>query len=256
MKRKKKLLLVAFILAVVSAAAAAVTFKSNDRQQNSNADRKIEREEPTVIHEGQATPRQKEHGKLFKHTGRKLLDIAAGRSGDIEVQQGEDLLIHIPTESPQRPVFLSAVCNADAVVIGTLTNKASQLTTDGTFIFTDHDLLVEDVIKNNSAVPIALRTTINVTRDGGVVQVNDRILRARADFEPPIVGNRYLLFLRFIPVTGSYLMYGNGAFELKSESISALGSTARRELLKADQKESSSFIQQIRGFATTNCGKK
>jgi hypothetical protein len=256
MKRRNRLLSIALILAAFTAAAAAVTFKSQDAPQNSNADRKVEREEPTLIQEGQATPRQREHGKLFKHPGPKLLEIAARRSGDIEVQEGEDLVIQIPTASSKRPLFLSAVCNADAVVIGTLTNKVSQLTAEGTFVFTDHDLRVEEVIKNNSAAPIELGNAIGVTRDGGIVELNHRILRARPDFEPPLVGNRYLLFLRFIPVTGSYLMYGNGAFELNSQSIKALGSAASQELLKADQTEPSSFIQQIRAFGATDCGSK
>lgn len=248
--KRKRLLLIAFILAAATV-AAAITLKN----QNSNTDRKVEREQPTLIQEGQATPRQREHGKLFKHSGPKLIEIAAKRSGDIEVQEGEDLLIQIPDAS-KRPLFLSAVCNADAVVTGTLINKASQLTAEGTFVFTDHDLRVEEVIKNNTAAPIGPESTITVTRDGGVVQLNHRVLRAQPDFEPPVVGNRYLLFLRFIPVTGSYLMYGNGAFELNSQTIKALGSAARQELFKTNQTEPSSFIKEIRAFAATDCGRK
>src|ERR1043165_1712724 len=147
---RKRLLLIAFILTAATVAAAAITLKN----QNSNTERRVEREEPTLIQVGQATPRQREHGKLFRHPGPKLTEIAAKRSGDIEVQAGEDLIIQIPDASSKRPLFQSAVCNADAVVIGTLINKASQLTDEGTFVFTDHDLRIEEVIKNNVAAPI------------------------------------------------------------------------------------------------------
>ena len=137
-----------------------------------------------------------------------------------------------------------------------LLNKDSQLIADGTFLFTDHGLRLEEVIKNNSAAPIEVGNTVTVTRDGGVVQLDHRILRARPNFEPPLVGNRYLLFLRFVPTTRSYSMYGNGAFELNSQSIKPLAPATRHELLKANQTEPSSFLREIRAFAATDCGSK
>lgn len=253
MNSRSKFLLIALVLAAV--ATVVVAFTAQTSPQNSSADQKVNKEEPTLIQADHVSPQEKEHGKLFKHGGPKLLDLLAHRSGDIEVQQDAGLIIQT-TASPERPVFLSAVCKADLVVTGSLVNKASQLTADGTFLFTDHQLLVDEVLKNNTAAPVAQGQTITVTRDGGVVQLNGRILRARPDFDVPFVGNRYLLFLRFIPATGSYLMYGNGAFELNSQSLKALGAEARQELNKAEQTEPASFIQQIRSFAATDCAGK
>ena len=40
-------------------------------------------------------------------------------------------------------------CDADAIVVGEVTSKSSQLTEDQDFIFTDYELKVEEVIKNN-----------------------------------------------------------------------------------------------------------
>ena len=256
MKRKKKLLLIAFILAAVTAAAAAVTFKSQDRPQNSNTGRKIEREEPTLIHEGQATPRQTEHGKLFKHAGRKLQDIAASQPGDVEVIEEEGYVIQMPKTS-HVPTFISALCNADAVIIGTLKSKSSQLTQQGNFIFTDYEVIIDEVIKNNLNSPIEVGSTIITTRDGGAIKVNNRVLRAkRADFDPPVVGYRYLLFLRFIPKTSSYLMYGNGSFELQGDEMLALGPDARQELKQRANQHSLIFLNELRSFDTGGCSKK
>src|SRR6266498_3117929 len=94
------------------------------------------KEQPTVIEEGKVTAGQKEHGKLFKHSGRKLQDIAASRAGDVEVEEEAGYRILVAGPPRKVPVFLSAVCNADAVVIGTVRNKTSQLTNEGNFIFT------------------------------------------------------------------------------------------------------------------------
>ena len=197
--------------------------------------------------------RQNEHGKLFKHSGRQLLEIAATRAGDIEVVEETGYVIQIPNSARVVPTFQSALCKANAVVIGTLQTKTSALTDQGNFIFTDYDVTVDEVIKNNVSSPIAVGSTIVTTRDGGAVELNKRIFRAtRGDFDPPVVGNRYLLFLRFIPQTGSYLMYGNGSFELQSDTMRALGPEAREELHRANQ-DRVTFLTELRAFGQRAC---
>src|ERR1051326_5179493 len=163
MNSRPKFLLLAFLLAAV--AMVVLSFTSQTKPQNSSADPKVNKEEPTLIQAGHVSAQEKEHGKLFKHGGPRLLDLAARHSGDIDVQQEAGLIMQT-TASPERPVFLLAVCKADAVVTGTLVNKASQLTADGTFLFTDHQLLVDEVLKNNTAAPVAQGQTITLTRDG------------------------------------------------------------------------------------------
>jgi len=198
--------------------------------------------------------KQRQHSKLFKHSGTKLRDLAARQNGDVEVEEGLGLMTVLPVAGPQRPLFHSAVCNADAVVIGTLNDKTSQLTDEGSFVFTDYQITVQEVIKNNSVAPLQAADVITGTRDGGVVELNNRIFRAkREDFDPPVVGQRYLLFLRFIPATGAYLMYGNGTFQLDGQGILALGPAARAELGKNGTKDGAGFLSQIRVFANTDC---
>ena len=231
-----------------STAIAGAAFRSQGQKDVKG------QEQSTVIQEGQMTERQKQHSKLFKHSGPKLRDLAARQTGDIEVAVGLGLIMRVPDSAPRPPVFQSAVCHADAVVIGTIDSKSAQLTEDENFVFTDYQTTVEEVIKNNVAAPIAVASTITTTRDGGVVELNNRTFRAkREDFDPPIVGQRYLLFLRFIPATGSYLMYGNGTFRVEAQRIIALGPGAREVLLNDGSKDASSFIGEIRAFATSDC---
>jgi len=214
-------------------------------------------EEATPIQEGVLTPTQKVHRKLFKHPGPKLLDIAAKRAGDIEVQVDSGYVIRLPESAPKPPVLQSAVCNADAVVVGTLNKKSSQLTEDGNFIFTDYEMTVEEIIKNNPSAAIQVNNNITITRDGGAVQINGRVFRAkREDFKPTPVGNRYLFFLKFIPDTGSYLAYGNGSFQLDENKILSLGDTANQEMLNGGAIDTATFKEQVRAVAAVDCGQK
>ncbi len=223
--------------------------------RNSTKQMNTKKEEPTVVGDEEPSARQKEHGKLFKHAGRKLQEIAASQPGDVEVIEEEGYVIQMPKTS-RLPTFISALCNADAVIIGSLKSKSPQLTQQGNFIFTDYEVIIDEVIKNNLNSSIDAGSTIITTRDGGAIKINDRVLRAkRADFDPPVVGNRYLLFLRFIPKTSSYLMYGNGSFELQGDTILALGPDARQELKQRTTQDPLIFLNELRAFDTRDCSK-
>jgi len=241
-----------FILCILLAAGVVTTVTVFRVGQSQPKGRPQERADKVL--EGQMTDRQKHHSKLFKHSGAKLRSIAAGQNGEVEVEEGPGLMMRTPETSAQLPVFHSAVCNADAVIVGTFNNKSSQLNADGNFIFTDYQIVVDEVFKDNALAPIKRDAVITGTRDGGSIQLEGRVFRAqRADFTPPIVGQRYLLFLRFIPATGAYLMYGNGTFELEGEKIIALGPEANNELAKDATNVSTTFMNRIRSFANAGC---
>lgn len=212
------------------------------------------KEEPTVIGNSQMTDKQKQHSKLFKHSGAKLQELAKRQAGDIEVEVGLGLTTTVQPESVKLPIFQSAVCRADAVIVGTITRKESQLTEDQNFIFTDHEVAVEEILKNNPRAPLASGSSISATREGGAVEWNGRIFRVLPeDLDPPATGERYLMLLHFIPETGAYLMYGDGTFHLTQQAIRALGPTARAEMDK-DKTDPIAFIDRIRTYALSNCG--
>jgi type II secretory pathway pseudopilin PulG len=113
----KRIALILFGVFVVGAAAAAVGARWSGQSQKNVQAESEKKEEATAIQEGQMTEKQRQHGKLFKHSGSKLRDIAARQTGDVEVEEGVGLMMRLPATGSQRPVFHSAVCNADAVVI-------------------------------------------------------------------------------------------------------------------------------------------
>ena len=180
-----------------------------------------QQEEATPIQEGVMSDKQKKHSKIFKGFkeathGKKLRDVVADK-GDVEVivPAGDVQAPRAANASQYLNTYLNRVsCKADAVLIGTVSSKASQLIEEGTFTFTDYEVSMEEILKNNYAAPIQANTNITVSRSGGAVKLNGHTIRAIDHRnEPLIVGNRYLLFLQLIPGTGAYRSLGNNLFE-------------------------------------------
>jgi hypothetical protein len=202
------------------------------------------------------TRKDKQHSKLLAQSkGRRISELTAKGTGDITLVVSEPLVMMLPGKESQPASFIQAkVCNAGAVVIGTLNNSSPQLTDDESFLFTESAMTVEEVIKNNPNAPIQPEGTISVVRDGGVGKFQGRTIRAKVEgFEPFIDGRRYILFLRFIPDTGSYLAYANGSFQLSDGTIIPLG-----KLPDNISREATTFLNATRASAAAinDCAKQ
>lgn len=201
------------------------------------------------------TPRQKEHGKFFRHGGKSLLELADERTGDVTVVVDSPLTVQSVASSSTEPLdksFEKAFCNADAVVVGLLKSEAGQFNENNTFVFTEYDLDVEQIIKENSKKSVQIGTNIIVARDGGRVTIDGRSFRAvLADFQQFEVGDRLLLFLRYVPSTDSYLAYADGSFKLQQNSVLPYGGLARKEI----NSDPLTFLNSISQMATSDCAK-
>jgi len=184
MTTKKTLLSLLVVVVVVGTVTTLAQLQNIEPQKQHNH----QKEQPTILKNTARSVRQNEHAKMFKHSGRQLLEIAATQAGDIEIIEEAGYVIQVPNSAPVVPTFQSALCKANAVVIGTLQTKTSALTEQGNFIFTDYDVTVDEVIKNNVSSPIAVGSTIVTTRDGGAIELDQRIFRATgSDFNPPVI---------------------------------------------------------------------
>jgi len=155
------------------------------------------------------TPKQREHSKHFKEYKQtdKLPDMVDRFPDGVRVGVGTSLGGSDPTAPPfDLSHFLKAhACQADAVIVGKVVDQSSHMTEDQNFVFTDNEMMVEDVLKDNSQASIAQNTKITVARAGGLVKIHGRIAEARDEsFRPLQVGRRYLLFLKYIPESGGY----------------------------------------------------
>jgi hypothetical protein len=251
-KKIISLFLIAFAVTVMTALTAL-----HGRTQSSTASSK--RDEGTPIQEGVMTERQKKHSKIFKGfegatRGRKLRDLVAER-GDIDVR--EDLgTTFLPPSFNLHENLQRLACEADAVVIGTVKSKSSQLIEEGTFVFTDYEVAVEEILKNNFAAPIQQNNAITVTRSGGTVKLNGHIVRAIDYRDKPLeIGEHYLLYLKFISDTGAYRPFGNSMSDdtlyLRGGKITQVS----RKYLPLGRRvaDADSFMAEVRTALNSSC---
>ncbi len=177
------------------------------------------RDDATPVQEGRMTEKERAHSKLYKEykPDGNLRALAESSADDVEVVNGIPQKAFSSSSPPfNLQDFLREMAReSDAVVIGVVHKKTSFLTEDENFVFSDYELNVEDILKNNSAHPIKVKS-ITVTRPGGAVVLGRRTVRATDEsLEPLDRGNRYLLFLEFIPSTGAYKAFNSkGSFQL------------------------------------------
>jgi hypothetical protein len=150
--------------------------------------------------------------------------------------------------------FLQGItCDADAIVEGVLLNESSQFTEDSKFMFTDYDMKVETVFKNNPAAPIHQSQQLNITKAGGHLKVADRTLDVYVGASVyPRPGERYLFFLRHIPSVNSYRAWINGSFLIRDDKIFKLSPNL---VLKPNRAENtaSEFLSIVRSVTGNEC---
>jgi hypothetical protein len=110
-------------------------------------------------------------------------------------------------------------CEADAVIIATVKTEASFLTEDKSFLYTNHQLAVEDVLKGNPEGPLQAGDAITAARTGGTITLSGRKVSAVNKNALPLqLNKRYLLFLTYLPERGAYVA-DNLAYQLADGKI-------------------------------------
>ena len=212
-------------LLLTALALAIGTTIGSLRGQSQNEPPSAKKAAATPMQEEIMTRKQREHSKLYKsssHGRRKLRDYPDGIEKILPPPWYEDSDGNAPTSTEE--LLKAVVCNADAVVVGVINSKSSQFTADGNSIFTDYDMTVEEVLKDNPNAHIELSSNLVITRHGGAIELNGKIFRVLdQSFMPLAVGGKYLLSVRFIPGTGAYqALNSESSFELKQNNVSRL----------------------------------
>jgi hypothetical protein len=221
-------------------------------------------QEAPTLQTGVLTEKQRHHSKLYKNYRRdkKIPEQAAETNFDFGITIGTPLPggmpgVTLPTFS-ERITNLS--CDADAIIVGGVTSKSSQLTEDQDFIFTDYELKVEEVIKNNASDPITPIAEITVSSPGGKIQLNNRIVEAiDLSFPPLIVGERYLLFLKSTSIAGGYKAVNKESrFHLTNGGVETIPIPNNRINAKNKPKpknlgQASTFLTPVREAVVSGC---
>jgi hypothetical protein len=207
-------------------------------------------ENATVIQQGVITPEQKEHSNLYREysRGQKSIpeQLGSGMPG-VLIKVGPPLegVTRNPTPISLQDFLRKLACDSDAVVIGRVKEKSSQMTESEDFVFTDYQLTVDEVLKD-SAGRIIPQTEIIVTKPGGKIQIGGKIIQAiDVSFMALSEGKRYLLFLHRIPPTGAYKAVNSvSSFELGDKKVSKL----TKGMMRVDREpdDLASFMTQVR----------
>jgi hypothetical protein len=257
--KNKKVILFLLSLLVVSTVIATTRLQRRTQKESTS----IRDDEATPIQEGVMTEKERQHSKLFRGYGQ---DVTRGKSlrqlvsekGDVNVGRMIGNVI-LPTSFSLKDYLRELVCRGDAVVVGTVKDKSSNLIEEGTFAFTGYQFVAEEVFKDNPTAHIQPNSEITIVRISGTVKLDGHIVRTIDHSEKPLqVGGRYILFLQFVPVTGAYRSFGNvltddsfqlGGNEIIQASDQPLPFGAHRGT------DSASFIVEVRDAVGSACAR-
>jgi len=217
----RKFLLLTTTMLVLCLASGFVSLQS---QQKETPYWKLE--VPTPVEDGVLTERQKEHSKLYhwNDEDRKIRDAVLKDGGLERFRISCGAFLDLPD------LITELAEKADAIVIVSFVSKSSQITSDGTDIFTDYDLHMEQILKDANPGALKRDEIITVTRPGGKVLLYGRIAWIfNTAYESLMPGRHYLLFLRYIPATGAYQAVDHASsFDITEARVRTLSSAALR----------------------------
>ncbi len=228
---------------------------------------KEQTDEATVVKRGQVTEKEREYSKEYK----KLYSFRKSRKFSEIIEESEILgktteelggYVGIPGGffMPDAPVITPAEflgklsCKADAIVVGSVKSKSSHMTEDETFIYTEYEFSVQDIVKNNSASPIEINNQIKITRPGGLIKLDNRLIRIEdQSYEPLLKNKKYLLFLRFVPTANGYMIASpEGDFLLENNAFKTLAKRPLPKELKSGD-NSETLLNAVRNFTSMVC---
>lgn len=119
--------------------------------------------------------------------------------------------------------LVNLTIDSDLVIVGKAGKSVSHMLPNKSYLYTQTQFAIEDVVKNNPKAPVEPSSTITVGRAGGVLRVNGRMVYAVCpDFLLFRKGQDYLLYLTFIPQTGGYVN-NRGGFAFINGKARGLG---------------------------------
>lgn len=217
--RRRHTLIGLLIFALVSAAIAMASVLRDSRRFNAAAQqvRADESMTPVVDFDAPAPADPKE--KDLRRTRNKLYDYA-GDPADAKkfslTEKAEPILLDLPlNDGPKESPI--PVQQADAVVVGKITDTRAYLSNDKTNVYSEFTAALEDVLLNDRSGSLYAGALITTQRRGGTVRFpsGKTLVRGQLGRTMPHEGRRYLLFLRknedgqtFSIITGYALVNG------------------------------------------------
>ena len=192
-------------------------------------------DDPTPVQVGTMSERERAQAKLYSESGIRGDDLdSRTRNGeDVRIAETPPMPFLSPHPTPLDKVISNLVCSADAVVVGTVKNRHSQLTNGRNWVFSELSVQADQILKSNPVAPLASGERLAVTRSGGTILLNSKIVDAVPAGGHLLKNGQYLFFLKYYADTGSYAVNGsNSVFRVRGEALLALPDLPNKTLEK------------------------
>lgn len=142
------------------------------------------------------------------------------------VKEHPGVCVDCPKPDPYHLSDITLFANlSDVVLIGRVISQTSSFTPNNTYVFTDSQMLITEVWRQSGknrelAGPVLRGTEITVTSPGGEVTIQGhRIVAAPSRFTPFVPGHEYLLFLKYLPDSRSYIQVSPDGFDVTTSPV-------------------------------------
>lgn len=250
MRKRQIIILSGFLIAGVIFFTALTYRQDAQNKSNSHPD------DVTTVQLGVLTDRQRQHSKLYdgRGGGEKIVDL-------LRTQNEVSIVWSIPSRGSEMPStqltqssFLhGATCNSDVIVIGNVLSQESQITNDGYFVFTDYTINIETVLKSKNTGALKPTHNIVVSRPGGKVRVNGKLVVAIDQSSKALkIGNQYLFFMKSISGTEDFSsIEGTALIPAIDGKIDSVNGESGESLLTGSN--SRTIVEQIRNSINMGC---
>ncbi len=120
----------------------------------------------------------------------------------------------------EEPALASELANSDLVIIGYPQHRESELTQEGSFVFSDYSVWISTIYKNDKKYQILPGSSIVITRAGGMVDIKGKKIHGIVPGFPLFrLGGQYIMCLRYIPESGSFLLPPGGSFWIDDNNV-------------------------------------
>lgn len=260
--KNRKMIIPAVSLVSVAMLFAFITFKPQAQTNNPNqANQQEQDEEPTKVTRGQVTNKQREYSKKYHNYSNPKFKLSEGiKLAEQEGYKGEIVRSVIPEPNrqigqlPVSEIFRYLVCTSDAIVFGSPQSKTGQLTEDESWVYTEYDFLVKEILKDNLNARLEKDGIIQITRPGGLVKLDNYVFRIKDEGIQQLKKNKdYLLFLRYVPEVNGYIVASSyGDFVLNGNRFDSLSKAPLPERIKTDN-EFQTIFNNVRNSVGGNC---
>ncbi|HEY5838560.1 MAG TPA: hypothetical protein VIT19_05945 [Pyrinomonadaceae bacterium] len=167
-----------------------------------------------------------------------------------KVQEKPNVAVITDSENPAEKLLALPINESDAVVIGNILTTAAFMSEDKTGVYSEFKVSVEEVLKKKDSAALLANSNIVLERPGGRVKFpSGRVqLHTLEGQRMPLVGHRYLMFLRETGNDGEYVLLV--AYDLSSGVVVPLDHFQRQRTHQGSKVDA--FISQVRASISVN----